>query len=48
MRRFVRLAGYVTRPFISPHGQLSAEGRMEVVSWGPLPADTVTTKLCVT
>lgn len=28
-------AGYVTSPFITPHGQLSAEGKMEVVSWGP-------------
>ena len=29
------LCGYVTSPFITPHGQLSAEGKMEVVSWGP-------------
>lgn len=32
---FVCSAGYVTSPFITPHGQLSAEGKMEVVSWGP-------------
>lgn len=32
---FVCTAGYVTSPFITSHGQLSAEGKMEVVSWGP-------------
>lgn len=32
---FVCSAGYVTSPFITPYGQLSAEGKMEVVSWGP-------------
>lgn len=26
--------GSKTFPFITPHGQLSAEGKMEVVSWG--------------
>lgn len=32
---YLALCGDVTSSFITPHGQLSADGKMEVVTWGP-------------
>lgn len=34
-RTYRVLCGDVTSSFITPHGQLSADGKMEVVTWGP-------------